>query len=89
MSWLEHSYLSRKAVARGAAGKTHFLDKAVQGEYHYVYGPYAKPVMTIAPGDIVIAETEDAFGGALRGQLEVVAGSRRSLWPAPPRQHDA
>ena len=66
MSWLEHSYLGRKAVARGAAGKTHFLDKAVQGEYHYVYGPYAKPVMTIAPGDIVIAETEDAFGGAIK-----------------------
>lgn len=58
--------MGRKAVAQGKAGKTHVLNKAVQGEYHYVYGPYAKPVLSIAPGDIVIAETEDAFGGVIK-----------------------
>lgn len=61
MTWLEQSYMGRKAVAQGKAGKTHLLNKAVQGEYHYVYGPYAKPVMTIRPGDVVVAETEDAL----------------------------
>jgi len=65
MTWLEQSYMGRKAVARGKAGTTHLLNKDVQGDYHYVYGPYANPVLTIAPGDIVVVETEDAFGGAI------------------------
>lgn len=71
MTWLGDSYLGRKAVARGVAGRTHILNKAVQGEYHYVYGPYAKPVMTIEPGDIVVAETEDAFGGAIKTEADL------------------
>ena len=66
MSWITQSYMGKKAVAGGKAGKTHHLNKAVQGEYHYVYGPYAKPVLTIAPGDVIIAETEDAFGGVIK-----------------------
>ena len=65
MTWLEQSYMSRKAVARGKAGATHLLNKDVQGDYHYVYGPYVDPVLSIAPGDIVVVETEDAFGGAI------------------------
>jgi amidase len=66
MSWLQSTYMVRKGVAHGNKGRTHKLDKKVQGEYHYVYGPYAKPVLHIAPGDVVIAETEDAFGGAIK-----------------------
>ncbi len=66
MSWLDTSYMGRKGVAGGKTGTSHFLNRQVQGEYQYVYGPYAKPVMTIAPGDIVVAETEDAFGGAIK-----------------------
>jgi amidase len=66
MSWLQSTYMVRKGVAKGNKGRTHKLDKKVQGEYHYVYGPYAKPVLHIAPGDVVIAETEDAFGGAIK-----------------------
>jgi amidase len=66
MSWLQSTYMVRKGVAQGNKGRTHKLDKKVQGEYHYVYGPYAKPVLHIAPGDVVIAETEDAFGGAIK-----------------------
>jgi acetamidase/formamidase len=71
MIWLADSYLGRKSVARGVAGKTHHLTKAVQGEYHYVYGPYAKPVLTIKPGDVVVAETEDAFGGVIRSETDL------------------
>ena len=66
MNWFEQSYMARKAVARGKPGATHTLNKAVQGNYHYVYGPYAKPVLSVRPGDIVVAETEDAFGGAIK-----------------------
>ncbi len=65
MSWFEQSYMARKAVAGGKAGATHLLNKEVQGEYRYVY-PYAEPVLRIRPGDIVVAETEDAFGGVIK-----------------------
>lgn len=66
MTWLDETYMGRKAQGRNAAGKTHLLNKAVQGEYSYVYGPYRAPVLTIKPGDTVVAETEDAFGGAIK-----------------------
>lgn len=65
-NWLEQTYMARKGEARGKAGKTHQLSKEKQGKYHYVYGPYAAPVLAIEPGDIVVAETEDAFGGAIK-----------------------
>jgi amidase len=64
--WLSSSYMARHGVARGRAGRTHQLTEAAQGAYQYVYGPYAKPVLSIAPGDVVVAETLDAFGGAIK-----------------------
>ena len=69
--WLQASYMARKGVARGKAGKTHELTVAKQGKYNYVYGPYAKPVLTIEPGDIVIAETQDAFEGAIKTESDM------------------
>ena len=63
--WLATSYMARKGVAKGKAGATHELTEARQGKYHYVYGPYAEPVLRIKPGDIVVAETQDAFEGAI------------------------
>jgi amidase len=71
MSWLETSIMSRRGVARGQAGKKHVLSEAVQGEYHYVYGPYAEPVLQIQPGDVVEAETRDAFGGKIRSESDL------------------
>ena len=65
-SWFSSSYMARRGVAAGRAGKTHRLTEAKQGSYQYVYGPYAAPVLTIAPGDVVVAETLDAFGGAIK-----------------------
>src|SRR4029079_14039081 len=44
MSWIAESYMSKKGVAKGKPGNTHQLTEAKQGKYHYVYGPYAKPV---------------------------------------------
>ena len=68
--WLETSYMARKGVAEGKTGATHQLTEAKQGKYHYVYGPYAEPVLRIQPGDIVVAETHDAFEGKLKSESD-------------------
>lgn len=68
--WLETSYMARKGVARGKAGKRHELTVEKQGKYHYVYGPYADPVLKIEPGDIVVAETHDAFEGVIKKESD-------------------
>jgi amidase len=70
MSWLDTSYMAKRGVARGRTGATHQLTEAKQGKYHYVYGPYAEPVLSIRPGDIVVAETQDAFEGAIRSETD-------------------
>ncbi|MFN8830422.1 MAG: acetamidase/formamidase family protein [Labrys sp. (in: a-proteobacteria)] len=64
--WFSTSLMARRGVAGGARGETHHLTEARQGRYHYVYGPYAEPVLHIKPGDVVVAETQDAFGGVIR-----------------------
>jgi amidase len=63
--WLASSIMAKRGVARGAAGQRREPSIAAQGAFHYVYGPYAKPVLTIEPGDVVAVETEDAFGGVI------------------------
>jgi acetamidase/formamidase len=68
--WLAASYMARLGVAKGHEGKRHDLSRAVQGDLHYVYGPYATPTLTIRPGDIVTAETEDAFEGAVKSESD-------------------
>lgn len=70
MSWIETSYMGRRAVAGGRRGRTHALTEAAQGQYRYVYGPYAEPVLRIAPGDVVAAETHDAFEGKIRSESD-------------------
>ena len=64
--WFSSSRMATRGVAKGRAGATHHLTEERQGEYRYVYGPYSPPVLTIRPGDVVIAETLDAFGGAIK-----------------------
>ena len=48
-TWLELSYMTRKGVAKGKAGRTHELTEAKQGKFNYVYGPYAAPVWRSSP----------------------------------------
>src|SRR3981081_3943234 len=67
-SWLKTSIMAKRGVANGRAGKRHEHSIAAQGDYHYVYGPYAKPVLTVNPGDVVVVETEDAFGGVITSE---------------------
>jgi amidase len=69
-TWLEGTYMARKGIAKGKPGKTHQLTVEKQGKYHYVYGPYADPVLHIEPGDLVVAETQDAFEGALKSESD-------------------
>ncbi|MBL8893571.1 MAG: acetamidase/formamidase family protein [Rhizobiales bacterium] len=71
MTWLEASYMARKGISKNKIGATHELTEAKQGKYNYVYGPYAKPVLRIKPGDRVIAETQDAFGGAIKTEKDM------------------
>ena len=69
-SWLKTSIMAKRGLAKGEAGKRHELSIAAQGDFHYVYGPYAKPVLTIDPGDVVVVETEDAFGGVITSEQD-------------------
>ncbi len=66
MSWTDQSIMARRGVAGGKTGKTHELTVEKQGKYHYVYGAFVDPVLTIDPGDVVVVETQDAFYGAIK-----------------------
>jgi acetamidase/formamidase len=71
MSWVETSIMARRGVARGRAGAAHRLSEADQGTYHYVYGPYASPVLKVAPGAMIEVETLDAFGGRIKTEHDM------------------
>jgi acetamidase/formamidase len=43
----------------------HYLTEKLQKEYHYTIGPYAEPVLRVQPGDTVVVDTLDAFGGKI------------------------
>ena len=70
MSWQKDSIMARKGVAKGERGTTHSITETEQGKYHYVYGPYVKPVLTVDPGAVVSAETHDAFEGAIKKETD-------------------
>ena len=53
MQWLDQSIMARKGVAGGKPGQEHTITEAEQGRYHYVYGPFAEPVLTVDPGAVV------------------------------------
>ena len=50
MSWLETSIMARRGLAKGKSGTTYTITEESQGQYHYVYGPFAKPVLKVDPG---------------------------------------
>ena len=68
--WLKNSIMAKRGLAKGQAGQRHELSITAQGDFHYVYGPYAKPVLTVNPGDVVVVETEDAFGGVITSEKD-------------------
>ncbi|MBB4003428.1 MAG: acetamidase/formamidase family protein [Aurantimonas endophytica] len=70
MSWKQNSLMARKGVAKGMPGATHEITEASQGKYHYVYGAFVDPVLTVDPGAVVSAETHDAFEGAIQNETD-------------------
>ena len=65
MSWFDTSIMARKGVAKGQAGARHHISLEDQGSFHYVYGPYADPVLEVEPGAVLTVETHDAFEGKI------------------------
>jgi len=70
MTWTDHSIMARRGVAKGKPGAQHSITEASQGRYHYVYGPYAAPVLHVEPGAVISAETHDAFEGRITKETD-------------------
>ncbi|CCB63465.1 acetamidase/formamidase family protein [Hyphomicrobium sp. MC1] len=66
MTWLKNSIMAKRGVAKGKRGTSHAITEDSQGTYHYVYGPYASPVLKVDPGAVVSAETHDAMEGQIK-----------------------
>lgn len=71
MSWFQDSLMARRAVAKGEARSEHAITEETQGKYHYVYGAFVEPVLTVDPGAVVSAETHDAFEGAIQTEQDM------------------
>jgi amidase len=70
MSWLESSYMAKRGVAKGKPTGRFEVTEASQGKYHYVYGPYATPILTADPGAVISFETHDAFEGKIKHETD-------------------
>lgn len=70
MSWFDHSIMARRGVARGQPGREHTITEAEQGRYHYTYGPFPPPVLTVDPGAVIACETHDAFEGRITSESD-------------------
>lgn len=71
MTWFDNSIMSRRAEAKGLVTETYSMTEADQGKYHYVYGPYASPVLTVDPGAQISVETHDAFEGKIKDETDL------------------
>jgi amidase len=70
MSWLETSRMVKRGVAQGKVTGSFEITEAAQGKYHYVYGPFAEPVLTVDPGAVISFETHDAFEGKIKHETD-------------------
>lgn len=70
MSWYESSIMNQKGVAKGQAGERHRLSIEDHEQFHYVYGPYAKPLLEVEPGAVITVETHDAFEGQITSEQD-------------------
>ena len=66
MTWLKKSIMVKRGVAKGKPRNKHTITEKEQGKYHYVYGPYANPVIHVEPGAVITVETHDAFEGKIK-----------------------
>ncbi|AQH02303.1 acetamidase [Burkholderia sp. KK1] len=65
MKWLEDSIMMQRGVGAGREPVEHNLTEDVQKTFHYTIGPYSEPVLHVKPGDRIVVDTRDAFGGKL------------------------
>ena len=70
MNWFDSSIMAMRGEAKGKSGAEYRIGIEDQGEFHYVYGPYAKPVLEVDPGAVVTVETHDAFEGKIRHETD-------------------
>jgi amidase len=68
--WLSSSIMAKRGIASGETGRKHRSTDAEQGAHHFVYGPYAKLIMTFDPGDTLVVDTEDAFSGKITSETD-------------------
>ena len=86
--------LASKGVAKGKRGIHHMITETDQGKYHYVYGPYAQPVLTVEPGlyfqmnDLTVPEEYRGIGVRIEDDILVTATGSRNLSAALPRNPD-
>ncbi|MFK7966477.1 MAG: acetamidase/formamidase family protein [Burkholderiaceae bacterium] len=83
MTWLSDSIMATRGVAKNQTGATHQLGEAEQGEYHFTMGPYSDPVLSIKPGDRIVVETKDAFGGAIKTEQDLPSEKLRMPFVNP------
>ena len=57
----------RPAAARSAAYSAFDRSRPLE---HYILRPLPEPVLRIAPGDIVVAETKDAFESRIKAETD-------------------
>jgi acetamidase/formamidase len=60
----------QRGVAHGQVGTTHELTEQRQGQFQFTMGPYSQPALAVKPGDRVITETLDAFGGVIQSEQD-------------------
>jgi amidase len=83
MTWLAKSIMHTRGVAGGKVGQTHELSEHHQGEFQYTIGPSSNPVLQIEPGDRIIVETVDTFGGAIRTEVDLPTQKLRTPFLNP------
>jgi amidase len=71
MTWLDDSIMYQRGVSGRHVGETHELTEERQNTFHFTIGPYSDPTLYIRPGDRVIVQTRDAFGGAVNDEHEL------------------
>jgi amidase len=68
--WSASSIMAKRGIASGKVGRELRSTDTEQGAHHFVYGPYAKPIMTLSPGDTLVVDTEDAFSGKITSETD-------------------
>ena len=69
-NWLSTSIMAQRGVARGKPG-AHTAHREAAGQVPLCLWALCRARAAIAPGDIVTAETIDAFGGAMKSESDL------------------